>query len=142
MQTSVIPWDESTGTCTCCGNTTRTVWGEISADGHPVAVYYASWTVGSAKHLPNFDLILGAWGSGTEPTDRVLVSLVYRPDANGGSFMVTDGDTRPANDPKLCGRALRRVEVVGTPLAQEVFGLIDAIWLQDPRIEPIKHLGI
>jgi hypothetical protein len=40
--------------------------------------------------------------------------------------MVIDSGHRPANTPSLCGRALKRSDVVGTPLAKEVFELIDA----------------
>jgi len=34
----------------------------------------------------------------------------------------------------LVGRALRRDEVIGTPLAPVAFELVDAIWMQDERI--------
>lgn len=54
--------------------------------------------------------------------------------------MVIDSEGRPANDPKLCGRALKRVEVLGTPLAKEVFQLVDCIWLQDPRMADVRDL--
>jgi hypothetical protein len=35
---------------------------------------------------------------------------------------------------------MKRAEVVGTPLASEVFSLLDALWLTDPRIAQVKAL--
>jgi hypothetical protein len=140
MELTATPWEESSGTCDCCGNISKTIWGVISTPHGTVATYYVQWTVGSAEHFPNIDLIIGRWGDGADPTQRVLVSLKYRPDRGGGSFMVIDSDVRPANNAKLCGRALKRVEVVETPLAEEVFQLVDTIWLQDPRIAGLRDL--
>ena len=51
--------------------------------------------------------------------------------------MVVDAsETSIASNP-LVGRALKREEVVGTPLAQEVFELVDAIWLEDANIAEV-----
>ena len=138
VELTVAPWKESSGVCDCCSRTSRTIWGAVSAADQTRAVYYIQWTVGSADHNPNFDLILGAWGERADPSKRILVSLEYQP---GGSFMVIDSGHRPANTPSLCGRALKRSDVVRTPLAKEVFELVDAIWLQDPRIAEVRALG-
>jgi len=48
--------------------------------------------------------------------------------------MVVDATERPIANSPLVGGALRRQDVVGTPLAEQVFGLVDAIFLQDSRI--------
>jgi predicted outer membrane lipoprotein len=53
--------------------------------------------------------------------------------------MVIDGEGRPADHRSLCGQALKREEVIGTPLAANAFALFDAIWLQDPRIEELRE---
>jgi hypothetical protein len=55
--------------------------------------------------------------------------------------MVIDSGHRPANTSQLCGRALKRADVIGTPLASEVFQLVDAIWLQDARIAEVRRLA-
>lgn len=133
-------WDQSGGHCDCCGNQTCTIWGGLSDASGARAAYFVRWTVGQPQHLPYVDLILGLWGEGTGPQDRVLVSLCYRPQPGGGSFMVVSATGRPGDDRKLCGRALEREEVIGTPLAQEVFALADALWLTEPRIADVRAL--
>jgi hypothetical protein len=35
---------------------------------------------------------------------------------------------------------LERAEVVGTPLANQVFSLVDSLWLTEPRLEGIRAL--
>jgi hypothetical protein len=111
------------------------------ANERTLAVYFVQWTVGAAEHNPNIDILIGSWGEGSRPQDRVLVSLLFRPSSDGGSFMVIDAEGRLAKTRDLCEKALRRVEVVGTPLAQEVFALVDSIWVTEPRIVEVKELN-
>jgi len=133
-------WSESTGYCDCCGKQSRTIWGDLGDSSGAKAVYFVQWTVDQPQHMPNFDIILGPWGEGTAPQDRVLVSLLYRPRLGGGSFMVASGKGRRADDRALCDRALERTDVIGTSLANEVFSLVDSLWLTEPRIEGIRAL--
>jgi hypothetical protein len=53
---------------------------------------------------------------------------------------VIDGKGRPADDRTLCGQALDRADVIGTALAHEVFTLLDALWLTEPRMNEIRAL--
>jgi hypothetical protein len=55
--------------------------------------------------------------------------------------MVIDGEGRRADDRSICKRPMRRVEVIGTPLADEAFRLVDALWLTEPRLGEVKELG-
>lgn len=133
-------WNESLGSCDCCGNQSKTIWGDLSDSSGTKAVYFVQWTADQPRHLPNFDLVLGPSGSGATPSDRVLVSLLYQPRPGGGSFMVVSGHGRRADDRGLCARALERAEVLGSPLAKEVFSLVDSLWLTEPRIEEVRAL--
>ncbi|MFC0133258.1 hypothetical protein [Massilia eurypsychrophila] len=133
-------WNESTGYCDCCGKQSKTVWGDLGDSSGTKAVYFVQWTVNEPSHMPNFDIVLGPWGDGTAPSDRVLVSLLYQPRSGGGAFMVISGKGRRADDRSLCGRALERSDVIGTPLANEAFSLVDSLWLTEPRIEEIRAL--
>jgi hypothetical protein len=90
--------------------------------------------------LGTFDLIIGEWGTQAPPKMRVGVSLLYRNDPNENSFTVVDAAEQLTNSPELAGRALARSEVVGTPLATEVFELVDFILLHDQRIGPIRTM--
>jgi hypothetical protein len=103
-------------------------------------MYYVQYTVGSAEHLPVIDVIVGPWGEGTSPDERVLVTLAYKP-GPGGGLMVIDGAGRPSDRRELCGRALARADVVGTPLAKDVFHMVDHVFLQDPRMHDVVSLG-
>jgi len=48
--------------------------------------------------------------------------------------MVIDAGDRPIAARGLAESALARGEVIGTPVAQEVFSLVDAIFTQDTRL--------
>lgn len=137
----VTPLSQSEATCDCCGRTTKTVWGDLGIPNKTLAVYYVSWTRDAPDHTPNIDLILGPWGQDSDPSQRVLVSLLYKPGPDGGSFMVIDSDHRLLNKRDICSKGLRRVEVVGTPLADQIFAFVDAIWLLDPRVSEVRALN-
>ena len=123
------------GPCACCGGTSRTVWASVHADNECVAVYYIHWTLGElARHGAIFDLIVGAWGETAVPSDRQAVSLAYRIFDTGPSVMVIDAGARPVAQSPLAGRSLARADVIGTPLAATVFGIVDAALLQDRRL--------
>lgn len=138
---TAAPWSESAGTCDCCGQSSKTIWGELFVPERTVAVYFVQWTIRSLIHRPNIDLIIGAWGEKSDPKERVLVSLQFQPSSSGGTFMVIDSNNRPSNIKTLCGKTLSRAEVIGTPLASEVFSLVDAIWLTEPRIAEVQELN-
>ena len=52
--------------------------------------------------------------------------------------MIIDASDRSVATSPLVGRALTRDEVIGTPLAADVFRILDAIWLQDNRIAALR----
>lgn len=124
-----------TGTCDCCGRSSRCVWGYAYRDGAAVAAYYVHWTLG---HVPdqgaNIDLILGRWGDETTAGDRSFVALAYRLLDTGPSMMVIDAGTRPVAKGGIADKALRRDEVIGTSIAQEAFRVVDAVLAQDDRV--------
>src|SRR5262245_54709615 len=127
------------GPCECCGNVTRRVWGLVHRGEPTEAVYFVQWTAGSVvKHGANFDLVIGKWGDGATRSDRVAVSLAFRQTPDGPQFMVIDAADRDVAESDLAGRALRRDEVLGSPLAKRAFEIVDAVWLQDSRISELK----
>lgn len=126
---------ESGGHCECCGNESRRVWGMVHQQGgHMVAAYWMHWTLGHLSEPgANLDLVLGKWGDDTDPSHRFGVALVHRQMEDGTpSVMVIDADDRFAGV-QLAATSLARRDVIGTPLARQVFSIVDAIYLQDGR---------
>ena len=132
--------DESNeiASCGCCGNASRTVWGHVNHGEPIVAAYFVQWTIGRPDHGANFDLILGPWGEESSARDRQAISLVYRNSPEGSEFMVIDADNRPVAQSDLASKALSREEVISTDLAAHTFAILDAIWLQDTRIDEVR----
>jgi hypothetical protein len=125
---------ESGGHCDCCGNESRCVWGMVYDRDAAVAAYWMHWTVG---HLgdpgANLDLVIGPWGDDALTDQRVAVSLVHREvPGEDTALMVIDASERPDRS-SVAGAALARADVIGMPLAQTVFGLVDVIYEQDDR---------
>ena len=126
---------KDTGPCDCCGSATRRVRGFVHYGPATEAAYFVGWTPGAVlRHGATFDLVLGAWGEGTGPGDRVAVSVAFKVTARGPEFMVVDATGRPHVTATMVERALTRAEVIGTATAARVFAVLDAIWVGDPRI--------
>ena len=89
------------------------------------------------RHGATFDLILGKWGEGATPSDRVAVSLRFRRIETGPSFMVADAADRPTGRGGLAGVALARNQVLGSRWEREAYDVVDAVWLKDTRISEI-----
>ena len=129
------------GTCECCGNMSRTVWGYLHEGGAAVAAYFVQWTLSRVgDHGANFDLVIGKWGEQSSPENRSVVAVAFRWMPEGPQFMVIDAAERPAAQAKdLAATAKRRDEVIGTPLAPRVFEMLDAIWVGDRRIAEVTR---
>jgi hypothetical protein len=126
------------GPCDCCGSNSRTVWGYVYRPAGPAAAYFVQWTLGQVdRHGAHFDLIIGRWGEGADRSERCSVSLEFRRTEQGPSFMVIDSAARPVSSSELVGSILARLDVIGTPLAELAFNIVDAIWLQDERIAEV-----
>jgi hypothetical protein len=115
------------------------VWGYVKNGPQTAAAYYVQWTLTRVHdHGANFDLVLGRWGHGTSPADRQVIAVAYRLINGAPQFMVIDAaGRRVAMDGTLAAHALRRDQVVGTPLAEKAFAMFDAIWLADSRIKEL-----
>lgn len=126
---------ESSGHCDCCGNESRCVWGMVHDGDATLAAYWMNWTVGHLSEPgANLDLVLGQWGDEASADDRTVVSMVHQEQQDGNpALMVIDATDRPIAKGGLARTALARTDVIGTPLAAQVFALVDAIYEQDGR---------
>lgn len=137
MQNIVVDPDKSNdvGPCECCGSMSRTVWGYISVDGAARAVYYVQWTLGQVpRHGANVDLLMGEWGDGSGPEQRVAVSLEYRIGANGPEFASVDPDARPHANSGLAAHCIPGRHVLGNPVGADAYAFTHAIFGQDARV--------
>lgn len=125
---------ETGGHCDCCGNESRRVWGMVHDGDTTLAACWMNWTAGHLRDRgANLDLILGRWREASAE-DRVAISMMHREQSDGTpALMVIDAGDRPTAKGELAQSALNRIDVIGTPLAEQVFALVDAIYEQDHR---------
>jgi hypothetical protein len=111
----------------------RTVWGFVHSRERTLAAYFVQWTLNNAEHGANFDLILG-W-----PGDRQAVALEYRVVDGRGAFMVIDAGKRPVANSDLAQSLLKRDQIIGQPIAQDVFSVVDTVFVKDERLQEIRN---
>src|SRR5258708_21730658 len=127
------------GPCPHCGQKTSRVWGYVYQSEAAMAAYFVEWTPHHPEKDATFDLIVGKWGEDAQSADRQAVSVALRVLENGPSFMVHDAGARPTGSSFLISVALRREEVIGTPLAKTIFDICDLVYLADQRIAELKN---
>ena len=135
---------KSHGRCPHCGGEEQTVWGNVYAGGQHRAVYYVRWTAGRRRENVTFLVSVGSWTSAA-PGDKQGVGLACRIRRGRPGFMVINAARTPwglNGDATVLGRMLPREAVIGTPLATEVFRMIDAIIVCDPRVREFLRSGI
>jgi hypothetical protein len=126
------------GPCDCCGAMSRTVWGYLYVEGVARAVYYVQWTLGQVpRHGANVDLLMGDWGDGTTPAQRVAVSLVYRLGEHGPEFASIDPDEREHARSGLAGNFIPGRHVLGNPVGADAYAFLHAIFGQDGRVSEL-----
>ena len=126
------------GHCACCGMTTKRVWGFVRRNGEAVGAYFVAWTQGKPDHGATFDLIVGNWGASGANEDRYSVALDYRLIDGAPQFTVVDALNRATSGSILVGTALKRSDVIGSPLAPQLFAIVDAVYMSDSAGE-VRH---
>lgn len=122
--------DQGSGRCECCAAPTKRVSGIVRRNGRQTAAYSVAWTVGKPNHGARFDLVLGQWGSSSSKSDRFSVALHFSRINDAPEFAIIDAkDDGPLRD--LSGKALKRSDLLGTPLILEVFAIADAIYMSE-----------
>lgn len=119
--------------CECCGATTRIVRGFVSRAGTPRAIYLVRWALGNKHTDADVVVSIGGWCD-ADPSPRQLVSLSLRQLEDGPAFVVVDAACTQWSNEEILGEPKERSEVIGTPLANEVFAILDAAALQDERL--------
>jgi hypothetical protein len=121
------------GRCACCGKSKHTAWGFVYEDDAPRACYFVEWVAGHSIATARFDVVVGRWSDDTTESDRTAVSLDYR----SGSFELADAEGRPAAE---VGRATKKDDVAGTPLADEVLNISRAVLAGDDRFRELAKV--
>jgi len=103
-----------------------------------MVVYFVGWAEQRPDHGASFDLMLGKWGASATKQDRFAVALDNQIVEGSPQFMIADAQGRLTSGGDLSDSELKRSEIVGTPLAPQVFALVDAIYMGNPRLDQIR----
>ncbi len=118
-------------TCACCDTQTHRALGDVRDGEVWLCWYTCRWTDGHMDRGLSFDLFFGDWREGAAPDTRWIVSVLYRKAAD--AFSVQDARNGRRWD-KAGATVMNRDDVIGTDFAQEVFAILDAIFMKDPRL--------
>jgi hypothetical protein len=121
--------------CPCCGDVTRTIQGIVRYDSLQIAMYSVRWALARVpEHGAYFDLIVDTWREDTGRVEACSVSLDCRLIRGTPTFMIIDSAEREIAKNHLVSRPLNRADVIGDPLADDIFAICDVIMAQDERV--------
>lgn len=113
----------------------RHIDGWIKAGDACLAAYRVHWTLGQVpRHGATFYLVLGPAGEERIPR---LVVLQFKLAGPRSGLAVVDADQASHAGGPEDGRPLLRAEVIGTPLAAEVFALVDVLFAEEERLREV-----
>ena len=115
----------------------QTVWGHVHQNQSPHAVYYVRW---NETHLEEatFVVSVGDWSEGPDEGSRDCVAALARAFKGELSFMLVDAATTSFAEQKFLGNMRRADSVRETPLAQEVFHILDHVLVEDQRVAQLR----
>jgi hypothetical protein len=126
---------EDSGPCPCCGSFSRLIWGIVRGDGVELASYWVHWTLGQvAAYGAHFDVVFNSWREDSGRIECCAASLEYRLVDGRPTFMMIDSANRNVARKDFIDRPLNRVDVIGDPLAQDIFAICDVIVDRDDRL--------
>lgn len=134
-QLAIEPTKESS--FACAEGLLRTVWGHVSKEDAAHAVYYVRWNdtdLGDATFL----VAVGDWSEGATERDRDCVAAMARAIDGHLSFMLVDAADTSFADQISLGSMAAADSVRGTPLAAEVFHILDHVLVEDPRVSALR----
>lgn len=138
MPTLTIEPGESgtTGHCDCCGTESRIARGFVYSNDDAYAVYFVHWTKGHvAEKGALWNIVMGPWGEDATAEQRFVARLRYRA-GEGGGFMVEDAQAGELTT--LASNLLKRDDIIGRPLAKQIFDICDAVYLHDEAIKELQ----
>jgi hypothetical protein len=121
--------------CSCCGGTTRTIWGYVYSDENARAVYYVRGSMWHPEQGLSLAISIGRWGEGASPAERQTVALEGRLLENGPAFMVVDAASSAWGHQGFLGAMLSRQDALSSPITKEAFSIVDRIIEVDERIK-------
>jgi hypothetical protein len=120
---------------------TADVWGYAYRDEQAHAVYFIRWTRGHPERGAQLAISVGVWGDGGTPESRSCVGVECRLVHGAPAYRIADASETPWANNALLGRMLVRDDVIGTPLAQQVFAVLDAITADEPSFGSFERGG-
>jgi hypothetical protein len=129
-------------TCSCCGAKIFRLTRFICKHGDAFAICYALFT---EKHLPievNFAVSIGEWGDDADPASRHCFTVRYHCSSEARGFMVQDASDNKWAHASILGRFLNRDEALADKEVENLWAILDTIYLEDPVLGPyIQGLG-
>lgn len=134
---TIEPGDvNTTGHCDCCGTESRMARGFVYSDDDAYAVYFVRWAKGHvAKNGALWNVIIGPWSEEATREQRFIAQLRYLAGEEGG-FVVEDAEAGEMSN--LATNLLKREDVIGRPIAKQIFDICDAVYLQDEHLGELK----
>ncbi len=119
--------------CPTCGGTNRLMHGYVYDDDYAHGIYFLEWCDGNHPHKAAFLTIgLGAFGDGTDASDRISFCIEWRADGMHLSDL-------PARDrPDLLGPFLPRESALKLANIDQLWHVADHIVLDDPRVATVE----
>jgi hypothetical protein len=115
-----------------------TVWGHVFERENARAVYYVRWNEDALEEV-EVVVSVGEWGEGSGAEERACVAALGRNHQGRLSLMLVDAERCSFSEHSFLGKMCAAEEARGTPLATEVFHIVDHLLVDDPRVVALRQ---
>lgn len=116
--------------CNCCGAPTTVVTGYLETGEMSAGWYTVGVTLGTTDHLPLVRLYIGDWTDTAGPTERWGLRIGISHDGPA----LLDWPESDAAEARPVFTPLNRAQVLGTPMEDQLWSLINIILTRDSRL--------
>lgn len=119
--------------CDCCRGVTTRITGYLWADNDMLGWYSATFSEHGATHPPVITHYVGDWSEGAARDARWGMRVLWH--AKGCTLLDWDDDRRAGI---TSFTPLDRGDVIGTPYADHLWAMTDAVIMKDTRLREVS----
>ena len=119
--------------CECCGGTTLTIEGDLFHAKEWLSFYMVRQSPNHPEAYPVFRFGIGDWSEDAQSDARWIFEAEHDPVLEGFRILDMSGYVEGLTYTPLC-----REDIIGTPYAETIFAMLDAVFMKEPRLEDLR----
>jgi hypothetical protein len=138
----VIPEVEEEVPCEHCGQSALRSEGRLEHREMPLARFSVRWRPGDPQHPALHVLYLGNWATRSVQDGPAVAAADFLGGSGGGFYLRDDAPQLLKSLKPWRPFFIQRAHAIGQSLGEELFAMLDAIHVKDPRLQEMRSWAV